>query len=87
MPHPPPAADETAKVLALSIEEERRKIGELSFADLNSLAIIHRIQKLEQLINKYMLMTNAKNARRNITKDAKSPSPHPQPSASGRPKK
>ncbi len=85
-PYPPPASVEDAKVLALSIEEERRKIGELGFAELNSLALIHRIRKLEQLITQYMLLTNAKNARRDITKDAKCPCPHPQASAAGRPK-
>ena len=86
-PYPPPVALESAKVLALSIEEERRKIGELAFADLNSLAIIHRINKLERLINQFMLMTKAKNARRNTTKDAKCPYPRPRRSASGRLKK
>lgn len=69
-PHPLPAAVEAAKALALAIEEERRKIGELTFSDLNSLVIINRINKLERLINQYMLMTSAKNACNNITKDA-----------------
>ncbi|MDR7865186.1 MAG: hypothetical protein RIN56_00130 [Sporomusaceae bacterium] len=69
--YPPLAAVETAKVLALSIEDERRKIGELAFTDLSSLAVIHRIRKLEQLITQYMLITNAKNARRNKPEDAK----------------
>jgi len=53
----PCGAVENAKALALSVEEERRKIGQITFAELNSPDTIHRIRKLEQLINQYMRMT------------------------------
>lgn len=48
---------EAAKRLALLIENERRKIGELTFADLSSPDVIRRLEKLEKMINEYILIT------------------------------
>lgn len=52
------ARTEAAKRLARVIEDERRKIGELTFADLSSPDVIRRIEKLEQMINEYMLIAD-----------------------------
>jgi hypothetical protein len=46
----------TAVRLADFIEEERRKIGELSFDRLTSPAVIKSMEKMEEMINEYTLL-------------------------------
>lgn len=48
-------ASKAAQQLSRIIEEERRKIGELSFENLSSPDAIKRMGKLERLINEYTL--------------------------------
>ncbi|MDT8900964.1 hypothetical protein [Anaeroselena agilis] len=59
---------------ALAIEHERRKVGELSIADLNVPDTIVRIARLEQMIIEYMRMTCNMKARRAKDKDESCPS-------------
>lgn len=83
-PPAPSAAYEAARALAVSIEDERRRIGKLAFADLNNPELINRIDKLEQLINKYLLMTCVNAVPGARVKDKLCPAPRPEPSASVR---
>ncbi len=81
-PPAPAAAYEAARALAVSIEDERRRIGELALADLNNPEVINAINKLERLINEYMLMTYVNAGHRGKVKGKLCPAPRPAPSAS-----
>ena len=48
--------NKAARQLSCLIEEERRKIGKLSFDSLTSPALIKSIEKLERLINEYTIL-------------------------------
>lgn len=45
----------SVKQRAILIEDERRKLGELAFTELSSPEVIRRLEKLEQMINEYMI--------------------------------
>lgn len=47
---------QAAKRLSALIEEERRKIGGLTFDNLSSPEVIERMGKLERLINEYTIL-------------------------------